>query len=184
MISDNISGTNEFADRWDFFGNPKDFTSGPNPIPFYTGSTLSAFPQVLPECGKHCRSQASMFAIGCYAQGNSAMIPPAAGTFGTMGRNIFRDSGFRNWDLSVTKQMKFQERLTAQFRAEFFNILNHPNFTNPYGASSGYGIGAFADPSQPGQFGCGCATPDQAAGNPVLGSGGNRAMQLGLKLIF
>jgi hypothetical protein len=33
-------------------------------------------------------------------------------------------------------------------------------------------------------FGCGCASPDQTAGNPVLGSGGNRAIQLGLKLIF
>lgn len=112
------------------------------------------------------------------------MIPPAPGTFGTMGRNIFRDSGLFNADLSVTKQWKFQERLTAQFRAEFFNIFNHPNFANPYGASSGFGIGASADPSQTAIFGCGCATPDQAAGNPVLGSGGNRAMQLGLKLIF
>ena len=76
------------------------------------------------------------------------LIPPAAGTFGTSGRNIWRDGGLRNWDLSVTKSFKFQERLTAQFRAEFFNILNHPNFTNPYGASSGFGIGASGDPSQ------------------------------------
>jgi hypothetical protein len=183
-FSDNLSGTLEFADRWDFFGNPTDFKSGPNPIPFFTGAALSDFPQPCQNAASTAALQASMFALGCYAQGNSVMIPPAAGTFGTMGRNIFRDSGFRNWDLSVTKQWRFQERLTAQFRAEFFNILNHPNFTNPYGASSGYGIGSFADPSQPGQFGCGCATPDQAAGNPVLGSGGNRAMQLGLKLIF
>ena len=122
--------------------------------------------------------------LGCYAQGNSVLIPPALGTFGTSGRNIWRDGGLRNWDLSVTKQFKFQERLTAQFRAEFFNVLNHPNFTNPYGASSGFGVGNEGDPSVTGLFGCGCATPDQAAGNPVLGSGGNRAVQLGLKLIF
>jgi hypothetical protein len=127
---------------------------------------------------------ASLDSIGCYIQGNSVMIPPAAGTFGTMGRNIFRDSGFRDWDLSVTKTTKFKERLTAQFRAEFFNILNHPNFANPYGGPSGFGLGAYADPSQPAQFGCGCATPDQAGSNPVLGSGGNRAIQLGLKLLF
>jgi hypothetical protein len=39
------------------------------------------------------------------------------------------------------------------------------------------------DPSvQP--FGCGCATPDVAAANPVIGSGGSRAVQLGLKLAF
>ncbi|HLJ22543.1 MAG TPA: TonB-dependent receptor [Candidatus Acidoferrales bacterium] len=122
--------------------------------------------------------------LGCYAQGDSVLIPPALGTFGTAGRNIWRDPGLRNWDLSVTKQFKFQERLTAQFRAEFFNVLNHPNFTNPYGASSGFGIGNEGDPSVTNLFGCGCATPDQAAGNPVLGSGGNRAVQLGLKLIF
>jgi outer membrane receptor protein involved in Fe transport len=122
--------------------------------------------------------------LGCYYQGHSVLIPPAIGTFGTSGRNIWRDPGFRNWDVSVTKQWKFQERLTAQFRAEFFNVLNHPNFANPYGASNGFGIGAEGDPSQASIFGCGCATPDQAAGNPVLGSGGNRAIQLGLKLIF
>lgn len=121
--------------------------------------------------------------FGCYFQGRSALIPPAAGTFGTSPRNNFRDSGIRNLDLSVTKGWKFRERLTAQFRAEFFNIFNHPNFTNPYGTSNGFGAGTYDDPSS-GVFGCGCATPDQAGGNPVLGSGGNRAVQLGLKLIF
>ncbi len=182
-FTDNISGTGELADRWDFFGNPKDFTSGPNPIPYYTGSTLSAFPQPCVNA-YNANPNNSMFTYGCYAQGSSAMIAPALGTFGTMGRNMFRGSDLSNVDLSITKQWRFRERLTAQFRAEFFNILNHPNFTNPYGASNAYGIGAFADPSDTSQFGCGCATPDQAAGNPVLGSGGNRAMQLGLKLIF
>ncbi|HEV7966953.1 MAG TPA: TonB-dependent receptor [Candidatus Acidoferrales bacterium] len=208
-FSDNLSGTSEFADRWDFFGNPSDFKSGNSSIPFCNGSGAGGCTQTTPAGAvSYSAAQSSAFfgacqaaaakvdgsangptttslnTLGCYAQGNSVMIPPAAGTFGTMGRNIFRDSGFRNWDLSVTKQVRFGERLNAQFRAEFFNILNHPNFTNPYGASSAYGIGSFADPSQTSQFGCGCATPDQAAGNPVLGSGGNRAMQLGLKLIF
>ena len=42
----------------------------------------------------------------------------------------------------MSKGWKFRERLTAQFRAEFFNVLNHPNFANPYGASNGFGIGA------------------------------------------
>jgi hypothetical protein len=98
-----------------------------------------------------------------------------------MSRNPFRDPGFRDWDLSITKGWRFKERLTAQFRAELFNVLNHPNFANPYGGSNTYGHN---DPSSPGTFGCGCATPDAAAGNPVLGSGGNRAIQLGLKLLF
>ena len=125
----------------------------------------------------------SLDTFGCYAQGHSVLIPPALGTFGTAGRNNCATSGIRDWDLSVTKSWRFRERLTTQFRAEFFNVLNHPNFTNPYGTSNGFGIGTFGDPSST-VLGCGCATPDQAGGNPVLGSGGNRATQLGLKLIF
>ena len=110
------------------------------------------------------------------------MIPASLGTFGAMGRNTFRDTGFRNWDFSVAKNWKFKERLTAQFRAEFFNVLNHPNFANPFGGQNGFGMN---DPSVLATgFGCGCATPDVAASNPVIGSGGSRSIQLGLKLLF
>jgi hypothetical protein len=126
---------------------------------------------------------ATLDSIGCYTKGSSVLFPAALGTYGNAGRNIFRDSGFRNWDLSVTKDWKFRERYGAQFKAEIFNILNHPIFSNPGGIGSGAG---FNDPSTgpSGQFGCGCVTPDQASPNPVLGAGSNRAMQLGLKLTF
>ena len=108
------------------------------------------------------------------------MLPPPLGQFGNMGRNTFPDLGFKDVDFSVAKNWHFTERLRAQFRAEFFNIFNHPNLANPYGGQNGFG---FNDPSvQP--FGCACATPDVAAANPVIGSGGSRAVQLGLKLIF
>lgn len=108
------------------------------------------------------------------------MTPPALGTFGSMGRNTFRDSGFRNLDFSLSKNFKWRERFGFQGRAEFFNIFNHPNFANPYGGQNGFGLN---DPSA-GAFGCGCATPDVAAANPVIGSGGSRAVQLGLKITF
>jgi hypothetical protein len=123
---------------------------------------------------------------GCYVSfnGKSFLLPNAAGTFGTMGRNILRDGGFRNVDLSISKNFRFGERLKTQFRLETFNIFNHPNYANPNGATSGYGQGATADPSVVGTFGCGCSTPDSAAFNPVLGSGSNRAIQLGLKFTF
>jgi len=123
---------------------------------------------------------------GCYVStnGKSALLPNGVGEFGTMGRNVFRDLGFHNVDLSVSKNFRLGEKLKAQFRIETFNIFNHPNFANPNGATSGYGQAAFADPSVVGTFGCGCATPDEAAFNPVLGSGSNRAVQLGLKFIF
>src|SRR5439155_25962147 len=74
---------------------------------------------------------------GCYVSGKSVMVPPKAGTFGTMGRNIFRDTGFKNVDFSVFKTFKFKERYSAQFRVEFFNLFNHPIIANPYGSANG-----------------------------------------------
>jgi len=184
---DDISGTGEFQDRWDFIGNPSDFKSqGSSPIPYFAGTSNPACvtaAQGIDGAAKGPTS-ASLANLGCYVKGHSLLIPPALGTFGTMGRNIFRDTGFHNWDLSMAKNWKFHDRFTAQLRGEFFNVLNHPNFANPYGGPSDYGAGANDDPSNHNLFGCGCATPDVAASNPVLGSGGNRATQLGLKLLF
>jgi hypothetical protein len=79
--------------------------------------------------------------FGCYASGNSFMIPPPHGTFGTMGRNIFRDTGFHNVDFSLAKNWRIGERLGAQFRAEFFNIFNHPNFNTPNANISNSNVG-------------------------------------------
>ena len=165
--------------RWNFFGNPSDFKAGPSAIPFFAGGD----PNMPAACTDHAAATgatASLNAWGCYVKGNSVMIPPAFGQFGTMGRNTFPDSGFRNLDFAVAKTWHFGERLRAQFRAEFFNILNHPNFANPYGGQNGFGQN---DPGV-GGFGCECATPDIAAANPAVGSGGPRSIQLGLKFIF
>jgi len=93
---------------------------------------------------------------------------------------MFRAAGFRNWDFSLTKKFKFTERFSAQFRAEFFNILNEPIFANPTGGPGG-GAG---DPSGGAGFGTQSATPDVLSSNPELGSGGPRSIQLGLKLAF
>src|SRR5579862_8544787 len=172
-----------FSDvRWNFFGKTSDFKSGPQSIPFFPGATnpACAAQAAILDASTGGRATDALDLFGCYAQGSSVMIPPALGTFGNMGRNLFQDSGFRDFDLSVAKNFHFGERVRAQFRAEFFNILNHPNFANPYGGQNGFGLN---DPSvQP--FGCGCATPDIAAANPVIGSGGSRAVQLALKFMF
>jgi len=191
---DDISLTGEGVDRWDFVGHPSDFKSNPRDnlafLPQYFAPAaapappLSTIPAICTNAATTPGMVASLSTLGCYVSpnGRSAMVPPAFGTFGTMGRNTFRDTGFRNWDFSVAKNWKFKERLTAQFRAEFFNVLNHPNFANPFGGQNGFGMN---DPSVLATgFGCGCATPDVAASNPVIGSGGSRSIQLGLKLLF
>jgi hypothetical protein len=177
-----VSGSGALNDRWNFFGNTGDFTSTPTGLPFFPGTsnpTCAAKAQALDGGPGGLTSQA-LGLFGCYANRNSILLPPALGSFGQMGRNIFRDTGFRNWDFSVAKNWTFRERFGAQFRVEFFNILNHPNFANPFGGQNGW---AHNDPST-GSFGCACATPDVAASNPVIGSGGSRAIQLGLKLSF
>ncbi len=182
-----LSHTGEATDRWDFHGHPSDFKAGAQPTAYLPGDasfdTAPSPAESDPVCSVNARDLTSLNFAGCYKVNNSVMTPPAPGTFGLMGRNIFRDSGFKNWDFSLDKTWKWRDRYSAQFRAEMFNILNHPNFANPYGGQNGW---AHNDPSVPGSggFGCGCATPDVAASNPVIGSGGSRAVQLGLKLAF
>src|SRR5271165_593107 len=147
-----VTELNSFGQLWDFFGNPKDFTSGPHAIPFFQpgtpplsdplGPSDPSYAINNPLCTKAASTsalQASMLVTGCYAKGSSALVPPALGTIGTAGRNLFRDSGFKNLDMSVTKVWKIKERLTTQFRAEFFNLFNHADFANPGGpAGAGY----------------------------------------------
>ena len=123
---------------------------------------------------------ASLANAGCFEVGNSMLIPQAYGTLGTTARNIFRDQGFKNLDMSVTKAFKFQEWLSAEFKAEIFNVFNHPTFANRYGGPGG---GA-ADPSVGAGYGFTGLTPDVQASNSVLGSGGARAVQLGAKFTF
>ncbi len=210
----NFSGTGDATDRWDFFGNPSDFKGTQNSIPYcygfagglsavnctvtygQTGQTIAVPASQVATYAANCLAKApdarTLDAGGCYASGNSVMAPPVSGTYGTMGRNIFRDSGFKNLDLSVFKNFTFKERYTAQFRLEVFNVLNHPIFENPYGASNG-SSGGNNDPSAvnsaPGGltssvFGGALGTPDVIAGNPVVGSGDAREVQVGLKITF
>lgn len=189
-----VSGTGEFSDRWNFTGNPADFKPNPAGIPFVASSDFSvsntgvvsivganpADATCLAAAGSTAAQQ-SLAKFGCYVEGNAVMTPPAFGTFGTMRRNLFRGPGYRNWDFSITKNWILHERLSVQLRGEFFNILNHPTFTNPNGVGGQLGN---VDPSVPGGFGGDGLTPDVAAANPVIGSGGPRAVQLGLKFKF
>jgi hypothetical protein len=73
----------------------------------------------------------------------------ALGTFGNSGRDNLRGPRFFNTDLSVVKNTKITERVSLQFRAEFFNVFNNVNFRPPTtnAASAQFGrISAAADP--------------------------------------
>jgi hypothetical protein len=203
-VTTDFSGTNEIGspspngEQWNFFGNPADFRTtkalintndGAGGIPYFAGGGPTSNPSSNATCNSKAAAigplaVASLSNLGCYAMGNSVLIPAAYGSVGNTGPNIFRGFPYYNLDLSVTKVVRIKERLSAQFRAEFFNILNHPNISNPFGGPGG--DNSFTDPSAVAgaSFGFRNLTPDVLSSNPMLGSGGARAMQLGLKILF
>ena len=82
----------------------------------------------------------------CYMQGGGILTPPAYGTLGDASTGIFTGQDYYNVDFSILKLWKVRERFTAQFRAEFFNLFNRADFTNPSGTTG-------TDPTKPATFG-------------------------------
>src|ERR1700730_15122772 len=115
---------------------------------------------------------ASLQKFGCYVSdnGKSVILPPAQGTFGTMGKSVLFGAAFSALDLSVSKRWKFRDRTAIQFRPEFFNFLNNRTYS---------GVGSLTNPST---FGLATSAPNSS--NPINGTGGPREVQLGLKVTF
>jgi carboxypeptidase family protein/TonB-dependent receptor-like protein len=90
----------------------------------------------------------------------SAFAFPTPGTFGNAGRNILNGPSYQAINLSLMKNTALSERINLQFRAEAFNLLNHPNFN----------------------------LPDNFLGSPTFGritsARDPRHIQFGLKLLF
>jgi hypothetical protein len=182
--SDDISLTGEYEDRWNITGPTTNIHWSPiNPIPYIDPSTFTTDANGNVTGGNsQCISAAGAAAVnqlatyGCFVSGATVLTPPAYGTFGDMGRNIFRGPGFRDWDFSLSKVWKFNERVRMQFRGEVFNILNHPSF-DVFSLNN--------DVSTPSAVGTAIFTPDLgSASNPVLGTGGSRHIQIGAKILW
>jgi hypothetical protein len=100
---------------------------------------------------------------------------------GDFGRNILRGFGAWQWDLAVHRDFPIHESLMLQFRAEMFNVLNHPNFGPPKGniGDPQFGLATqMFGQSLDGGFSGG--TPF----SPLYQIGGPRSIQLALKLHF
>jgi len=69
------------------------------------------------------------FNVSAFAAPGKAGTPPF--TFGNAGRNILRGPGLVNFDFSLFKTFTVREGVKMEFRSEFFNLLNHPNFGLP-----------------------------------------------------
>jgi len=111
----------------------------------------------------------------------AAFTDPPVGTEGDLGRNTLRGFGAWQNNFAIHRVFKLSEKLHLQFRAEAFNIFNHPNFADPYGfwpytfpefgisqSSLANGLGSF--------IGGGL--------NPIYQIGAPRSWQFGLKLEF
>ncbi len=129
------------------------------------------------------------YAIANGPSGSAQDCVPGTRHFGSEGRNSLHGPTFKEFNFAIYKTTNLTERLTMQLRADFFNIVNHPNFANPF-------LPAFiADPAvhgfqltnglETGALGTpGVSTPiisatgDVGIGNPFIGGGGPRGIQL------
>ena len=112
----------------------------------------------------------------------SAFSSPENGTVGNASRNMLRQAGISQLDMSIFKNFEFEERYTVQFSWSVFNVLNHTMFA----ANTGELGSRSCDPSGICTgFGTFFATPDVGLGfNPILGTGAQRNMQFGLRFSF
>jgi len=169
-FEDDYSGSGNGFDRPDVVGPIKYHPRNPfnylDMSSFAMPCTISAAAQAAP----------SGFASDCV---------PGTRHYGNEGRNSLIGPSFKEWNFAIYKSTALTERVNMQLRADLFNIVNHPNFANPFlpafiadagaggfqvangrevsGASGGYPI---------------TATGDVGIGNPFIGGGGPRGIQL------
>jgi hypothetical protein len=170
LFEGDYNGTGEYYGRPDIVGNPYKGSHGTNLL------NLEAF-------AAPCTWSSA--AGGCV----SGTSHP-----GSEGRNAFNAPNYANMDFSLTKTTHMTEKVAVELRADFFNLFNHPNFTNPL--LPGFGIDVFGNAHQEGNrwvagtgSGSGMylpttATPDVGSGNPYLGGGGPRSAQLAAHFTF
>jgi outer membrane receptor protein involved in Fe transport len=174
LFEGDFNGSGEFYGRPDLVGNAKSGTSAP-----FNFLNLSAF-------AAPCTWDPTL-------AGGDGDCVPGTQHFGNVGRNAYRGPNYANFDFGLSKNTKLTERVNMQLRLDIFNILNHPNFSNPL--LPNFSVDMFNNGSATAVVGGATrlvgtgylpitATPDVGTGNPFLGGGGPRNMQFGLKFIF
>jgi len=145
-------------------------------ISFAGGTALYPRPDVVP--GVPTVLRGSQYPGGKIFN-EAAFTAPPAGQQGDFGRNVLRGFDAFQGDLAVQRQFEITERLRLNFRSEFFNILNHPDFGSPINSLTtplfGYATQTLASS---------LAGADGAGFNPLYQIGGPRSVQLALKLQF
>jgi hypothetical protein len=102
----------------------------------------------------------------------AAFSIPAPGTFGDAPRDAACGPGAWQMDLGVEKQIPFTERARLEFRAEFFNLFNHPQYGLPQADFTGSGFGSIIQ------------TVNTTTPVSPVGTGTPREIQFALRLVF
>jgi hypothetical protein len=151
-------------------GSPFSVTA---PDTSFTGSNHSAYANCTGDPFSGASNSPDQYTNGGFFINPAAFAIPGSGTFGSCAPRKFHGPGIQDTDLSLFKQFKMTERVQMQFRAEFFNAFNHPNFQNPN-----------ANIAFPGSFGKVTNTLSPILGTGSGGPGDPREIQLALKLYF
>lgn len=139
----------------------------------FTGSSHAAYASCIGDPFAGASNSPDQYTGAGFFINPAAFANPGVGSFGTCAPRKFHGPGIQDTDLSLFKMFKMTERVQLQFRAEFFNALNHPNFANPN-----------ADIRSPGSFGKVGSTLSPILGTDSGGPGDPREIQLALKLYF
>jgi hypothetical protein len=115
-------------------GTPFTPQIGGDPVGMLSSSTFDR-----PDVVSGCSSPVNSGNPTHYINTSCFVFPAPVTRFGNAGRNILRGPSLFNIDTSLFKNIKLTERFRAQFRAELFNVLNHPNFAPPASNASLFG---------------------------------------------
>jgi len=146
---------------------------------FNLGTTTASRPDVVPSVPLYIYNSA--FPGGKeFNPAAFSNITAGAGRQGTLGRNALRGFPLSELDFTIRRKIALGERVNLQFRAEFFNLLNQPNFADPVNNLSNSLFGRSTQLLAP-SLGTGGIN---GGFSPLYQAGGPRSVQLALKLSF
>jgi hypothetical protein len=171
-------------------GSPFTMVMGGDPLGLNTGGDPKDWPDRIPGCNPYTSNPNHYLNLSCFTpptlpsgisaaslpfpcnQGSSTVPNTCLNLFGNAGRNALFGPKLYELDFSLFKNIpirKISEAFNIQVRAEFFNILNHPNFQPPMDNNTAFNANG---------------TPVSSAGKIDLLATTNRQIQLGIKLAW
>jgi hypothetical protein len=179
FLSDNGWVSRRLLGGWRFNGIATFQTGSPfevdAPDSSFTGANHASYANCIGNPFSGATDDPKLYTTTGFFINYNAFSAPGNGHFGTCAPRTYHGPGIGLADLSLFKEIKLSESKRLEFRSEFFNALNHPNFANP---------SSFYTPFAPGGFGKVSNTIAPILGQGSGGPGDPREIQFALKLYF